>query len=155
MDCLFPCGLNTSYTFLPARPALSRPMGRATKPDSNGIHFCSKCRQCGPSVAQSHTLVGPNGDAFRCDYNDQVTAVKLNTANLDTAKRSVGSEKEAESGGRSSLLTQTKRSCSHGRQHASGYFAEANPIAVALALPGNGEFVAVFEPFARFAIWQL
>src|SRR5262249_7663070 len=40
-------------------------------------------------------------------------------------------------------------------QNPPAHFAEANSIAVTLAPAGDGEFVAVFKPFARFAVWKL
>jgi len=40
-------------------------------------------------------------------------------------------------------------------QNPPAHFAEANSIAVALAPAGDGECVAVFKPFARFAVWKL
>jgi len=46
-------------------------------------------------------------------------------------------------------------SCLHGRQNAPAYLAKANSISGARAPASDGELVAVFEPFSRFAIGQL
>src|SRR6266568_382193 len=48
-----------------------------------------------------------------------------------------------------------ERKDSHGRQHASDYFTETNSVTLAFAPAGDRESVAVFQPFAGFAIRQL
>ena len=49
----------------------------------------------------------------------------------------------------------TYRRALHRRQDAAAHIAEADSIAVTLAPAGDGESVAIFEPFTRFPVWKL